>query len=55
MRLPKEKIKLFLSKQNLILRESVMVLMKENYNYDNESVAQNLTMTVGMDYCVLNY
>ena len=25
------------------------------YNYDNESAAQNLTMTVGMDYCVLNY
>lgn len=26
-----------------------------DYNYDNESVAQNITMTVGMDYCVLNY
>jgi len=26
-----------------------------DYNYDNESVAQNITMVVGMDYCVLNY
>jgi hypothetical protein len=26
-----------------------------DYNYDNESVAQNISMVVGMDYCVLNY
>lgn len=25
------------------------------YNWDNESTAQNITMTVGMDYCVLNF
>lgn len=25
------------------------------YSWDNESVAQNITMTLGMDYCVLNY
>jgi hypothetical protein len=25
------------------------------YNWDNESAAQNITMTVGMDYCVLNF
>jgi hypothetical protein len=25
------------------------------YSWDNESTAQNITMTVGMDYCVLNY
>ena len=26
-----------------------------DYNYDNESVTQNISMVVGMDYCVLNY
>ncbi len=36
MLLPKEKIKSFLSNRNQILRESVMVLMKENSVYDNE-------------------
>lgn len=25
------------------------------YNYDNESVAQNITLTVQPDYCVLNF
>ena len=25
------------------------------YNWDNDTAAQNLTMTVGMDYCVLNF
>jgi hypothetical protein len=25
------------------------------YNWDNESAAQNLTVTLGMDYCVLNF
>ena len=25
------------------------------YNWDNESVAQNLTVEVAMDYCVLNF
>ena len=25
------------------------------YNWDNEAAAQNLTVTIGMDYCVLNY
>jgi hypothetical protein len=25
------------------------------YNYDNESAAQNITMTVQPDYCVLNF
>ena len=25
------------------------------YNWDNESAAQNITMTVGMDYCILNF
>jgi len=25
------------------------------YNWDNEAAAQNLTVTLGMDYCVLNY
>jgi hypothetical protein len=25
------------------------------YSWDNESAAQNITMTLGMDYCVLNY
>jgi len=24
-------------------------------NFDNDSAAQNITMTLGMDYCVLNY
>ena len=25
------------------------------YNWDNESATQNITMTVGMDYCILNF
>ena len=25
------------------------------YNWDNDPAAQNLTVTLGMDYCVLNY
>ena len=25
------------------------------YNWDNEAAAQNLTVTLGMDYCVLNF
>jgi hypothetical protein len=25
------------------------------YNWDNESAAQNINMTVGMDYCILNF
>jgi len=25
------------------------------YNWDNEAAAQNLTMGIGMDYCVLNF
>jgi hypothetical protein len=25
------------------------------YNWDNEAAAQNLTLTLGMDYCILNY
>ena len=25
------------------------------YNWDNTAAAQNLTVTIGMDYCVLNY
>jgi hypothetical protein len=25
------------------------------YNWDNESAAQNISMTVGMDYCILNF
>jgi len=25
------------------------------YNWDNEAAAQNLTVVLGMDYCVLNY
>jgi hypothetical protein len=25
------------------------------YSWDNESAAQNLTLVLGMDYCVLNY
>ena len=25
------------------------------YNWDNDTAAQNLTITVGMDYCVLNF
>jgi len=25
------------------------------YNWDNDAAAQNLTITVGMDYCVLNF
>lgn len=25
------------------------------YSWDSESTAQNITMTVGMDYCVLNF
>jgi hypothetical protein len=25
------------------------------YNWDNDTAAQNITMTLGMDYCVLNY
>ena len=25
------------------------------YNWDNDTAAQNLTVTLGMDYCVLNY
>jgi hypothetical protein len=25
------------------------------YNWDNESAAQTLTVTLGMDYCVLNF
>jgi len=24
-------------------------------NFDNDSAAQNITMTLGMDYCILNY
>jgi hypothetical protein len=24
-------------------------------NFDNDSAAQNITMTLGMDYCVLNF
>ena len=26
-----------------------------DYNWDNDTAAQNITMTVGMDYCVLNF
>jgi hypothetical protein len=26
-----------------------------DYNYDNDTSAQNITLTVGMDYCVLNF
>ena len=26
-----------------------------DYNWDNDSAAQNITMTVAMDYCILNY
>ncbi len=36
IRLPKEKIKSFLSNRNQILRESVMILIKENSIHDNE-------------------
>ncbi len=36
MRIPKDKIKLFLGNQNQILRESVMILMKENSVYGTE-------------------
>jgi len=25
------------------------------YNWDNENAAQNLTLSLGMDYCVLNF
>jgi hypothetical protein len=25
------------------------------YNWDNEAAAQNLTLSLGMDYCILNY
>jgi len=25
------------------------------YNWDTDAAAQNLTITVGMDYCVLNF
>ena len=25
------------------------------YNWDTEAEAQNLTMVLGMDYCILNY
>ena len=25
------------------------------YNWDNDTAAQNITMNLGMDYCVLNY
>jgi len=25
------------------------------YNWDNDTAAQNITVTLGMDYCVLNY
>jgi hypothetical protein len=25
------------------------------YNWDNEAAAQNLTLALGMDYCILNY
>jgi len=25
------------------------------YNWDTEAEAQNLTLTLGMDYCVLNF
>jgi hypothetical protein len=25
------------------------------YNWDNEAAAQNLTVTLGMDYCILNF
>ena len=25
------------------------------YNWDNDTAAQNITMTLGMDYCVLNF
>ena len=25
------------------------------YNWDNEAAAQNLTLVLGMDYCILNY
>jgi hypothetical protein len=24
-------------------------------NYDNDAAAQNITLTLGMDYCVLNF
>jgi hypothetical protein len=26
-----------------------------DYNWDNENAAQNITMTLAPDYCVLNY
>ena len=26
-----------------------------DYNWDNDTVAQNISVTVGMDYCVLNF
>jgi hypothetical protein len=26
-----------------------------DFSWDNESVAQNLTLTLGMDYCILNF
>ena len=26
-----------------------------DYNWDNDTAAQSITMTVGMDYCVLNF
>ncbi len=25
------------------------------YNWDNDTAAQNISMTIGMDYCVLNF
>ena len=26
-----------------------------DYNWDNDTAAQNISVTVGMDYCVLNF
>ena len=36
MRIPRDRIKPFISKRNQIIRESVMLLIQENSTYDNE-------------------
>ena len=46
MRIPRDKIKPFISKRNQILRESVMLLIQENSTYDNEFPETSTPQTV---------
>ena len=58
--LPKTKLEVAVAEEKL---EEVISTIKNSaktgnfgeYNWDNDTAVQNLSITVGMDYCVLNF